>query len=219
MGAHPAEGRVLPAGQPAGQGPDQHHEEGQEGGCQEEDEARHPVPREDEGEHAQRHEAGQGELGQVLAEVGVQRLDAFDGGVGQLAGTLPAGVGGAESEEVSGEPVAEVLLDSTSRTPGGHFGSPHQAGPGECQHQENGHPGQHLAQGVVLEEDEAHHAAEGASLPDGDDACQKAEEDCQKQCPANQARLAQETVIKFRGKSALPRRTGRAHARPVWSSC
>ena len=62
--------------------------------------ARDPVQGKDKEQHGQRHQGGEGQLGQVLAEIGIQGLDALDDGVGQLAALLAAGVGWPQGQEV-----------------------------------------------------------------------------------------------------------------------
>ena len=58
------------------------------GAVSKQDEAGQRIGREDERQKGDGHERGERHLGQILAEVGVQRLDPLDRGVDQFAGAL-----------------------------------------------------------------------------------------------------------------------------------
>jgi len=63
-----------------------------------------------EQEQGCRYECGQGDLGQVVADISVERLHAFGGGVGQLTGTLAAGVDRSQGHQVGRQPVLQLAF-------------------------------------------------------------------------------------------------------------
>ena len=123
------------------------------------------------------NERGDNQLRQVLAEVGIQRFDAFDRGGGQFAGALSARVGGTQLEDVREEPLAQVGLDLDCHGIGGDFVQPGQQGAPADGDQDQLQRVPSLPRGTVPEEDVVDRSAEQPGLPDGQQSGQKSGED------------------------------------------
>ena len=92
VSAHATERAPLPPAEPLGQAADQDHENGDQGSRQQEDQAGKRIEGSYEHQDGEGHQGGQGKLGQILAEVGVERLDPLDQRVDQLAAALASRV-------------------------------------------------------------------------------------------------------------------------------
>lgn len=62
------------------------HENGDQGGGEQQNQGGKAILAQNEKEEGQGHHGGQGDLGQILAEIGIEELDALDQGVGEFPG-------------------------------------------------------------------------------------------------------------------------------------
>jgi len=197
VGAHAAERAPLLLRQAIGQPPNEDHEQRDEGCGEEHDQARGPIEGEDKEQDGQRHKGSQGQLGQVLAEIGVEGLDALDGRVGQFTAALATGVGRAQGRQVGGELGADVALDTTGHGIGRHLCSPGQSRPQQTQDQEGEQQGCHRFESACGQKDLAHDPAEDVGLQDNGHAAQKTQPYSQQQGKASRPGPAQETPVEF----------------------
>jgi len=120
----PAERGPLAPCHPVGQVADQGHEQRNQRRGEQQHEPGNRVQGKDEDEKEHRHDGGQRQLGQVLAEVGIERFDALHCGIDQLAGALAARVHGAEREDVRHQPRPQAGLDPLCDPVRGHLARP-----------------------------------------------------------------------------------------------
>ena len=66
------------------------------------------------------------QLRQILAEIGIQRLDPFHGGIDQFAGAFGAGIGRAEAQDFIEQALAQVAFDTHRHGIGADFAAPGQ---------------------------------------------------------------------------------------------
>ena len=124
--AHPAQGRPLPSRQAIGHAADEDHEDRDERRGQQQHQTGEGVQGEDNQQESYRDQHGQRQLWQVLAEVGIQRLDPLDRGVDQLSGPLAAGVGRAQRQQVYGQALAQVGFHARGDPVGRQLAGPEQ---------------------------------------------------------------------------------------------
>ena len=106
MGRETRERLVLALGDDLGSLADHDHEEGDQRRGEQHDDAGEQVHGKDNCQDADGDQGGHHKLGEILAVVGIQRFDSLDRGRGQLAGTLAAGVGRAQLQDMVEEPLA-----------------------------------------------------------------------------------------------------------------
>ncbi len=179
--AEQAQGFVLAFGDGLCALADHDHKEGNQRRGDQEDDARQQVDGENKDEDREGNEGGDDQLRQVLAKVGIQRLDALDRGGGQLAGALSARVGGTQLEDVREEPLAQVGLDLDRHGIGGDFVQPGQEGAPADGDQDPLQEGRHIGEGLSQQEHVVDRGAEQPGLPDGQQAGQEARQDGQGQ--------------------------------------
>ena len=158
--AHPAEGGPLLPRQAVGQAADEDHEDGDERRGQQQHQAGEGVQRKDDQQKGQRDQHGQRQLRQVLAEVGVQRLDPFDRGVDQFSRALAAGIGRAQRQQMCGQALAQVGFHARGDPAGRQLAGPEQQSPDDgdgCQRDEQR---QDVRQREAAQENAVHHAGQ-----------------------------------------------------------
>ncbi len=156
------------------------------------------VPERDEQEDRQRGANGDGDLGQVLAEEGLQLLDAIDHGQHDAAGALGAEPCGTEGDDLVVEPGAQGFLHAGGGAVGDHGarviepGAQQDAGGG-------GDQGPGELRGRVAAEHAGEEAAEKGESGDADEKRQQADQDRGGDAAAQPAGEAPEPEVEMQG--------------------
>ena len=152
---------------------DHDHEERDQRRGNQHDNARERVDRKDDDQDADWHQRSHDKLRKILAVIGIQRFDPLDRGRGQLAGALPARVGGTQVQNVLEEPVPQVGFDTDGDNIGADLINPSQkCAPGN-EKQDQLQPGSYLGKGLSLQVNAIDRTAEQVCLGDDQQAGQK----------------------------------------------
>ncbi len=160
------------------------------------------VPERDEEEDGQGRADGDGDLGQVLAEEGLQLLHAIDHGEHDAAGALGAEPGGAEGDDLVVELGAEGFLHACGGAVGDH--GARVVEPGAQQDGDGGGgegPGELRGGGAA--EHAGEEAAEEGEAGDADEERQQADQDRAGDAAAQAAGQAPEPQVEMHGVSWL----------------
>jgi hypothetical protein len=193
--AHQAQGLPLPLRQIIRRFADQDHEQGNERPGDEEDERRQEIHRRDKDKEEERNEDGEKELRQVLAEIGLKRLDSFARGVGQLAGPFLARKGRTECIQLRHHPPAHVSLDPRGDLERGDFAGPGHGRAREQDHQERDEGRPHGSQRVPCDQNARDDMAQRPGLSRDKHARNHSEQDGEEKHPAGVREQTQQTLI------------------------
>jgi len=197
MGAHPAELGELAACQAASHAADQDHEERDQRRGDEQHDSGQGIEGENDGQHAQRNQQGQDELGQILADIRVERFDPGDGRVGQLAAALAAGVGGAEGDDPGVQALAQVALDALGGLAGDRVAAPRHHRAQDDHGQQGSQQRRDVAQPLFAQEDAGYDLGEQPRLGDQQQPARRAEQDRAPEQNSHCLKLAQQPPVKI----------------------
>ena len=157
-------------------------------------------------QNTQGDKRGDDQLRQVLAEIGVQRLNPCQRGVDQFSGAFGAGIGRAEAQDLIKQAPAQIAFDAHGHGIGTYFTAPGQ----DCTEKDNQKnkaekPG-NIRQRLPTQENPRYYLAERRSLPDGQQAGQESGQNGCRQGQAAVTSMIQESAL--HGKSIIKERPG-----------
>ncbi len=157
--------------------PHQDHEERDQGGGAEQDQARRPVDREDGDQDHQGDEDGYGHLGQIAGEEILHLFDLLEQQAGPAAGGAALDIGGAEAGEAGEHQLANGLTHCAACLEAGHLAPIGQCGLGQGHQQQADEQGGGLLRARTLDDETVeqgrqqpglHHHQDALTQPEGD---------------------------------------------------
>ena len=195
VAAHAAERGPLALGQCVGEAADQHHEDRDERGRQHQHRGRERVARGDKCDQGERHDGCERKLRQILAEIGIQRLDAFDCGVDQLAGALAARERGPQGQDARHQACAQRVLHLLRHPVGRHLARPDGQRAHRGQPDQHQQPGPHARQIQPAQKRAIHSPAERESAAHGGRAAQRAQRHRERQAGTRGLRFLKKAAV------------------------